>query len=535
MASKTMGGGDTFRRREKELDVRRSNILAARAVADVIRTSLGPKGMDKMIKGDDGSVLITNDGATILQKLKVVHPAAKMMQQLSRAQDVEAGDGTTSVVVIAGALLAACEQLLNKGIHASVIVDAFVLASTKAEQVLESVGIPVRLDDREGLIQACTTALSSKVVSQESGALPAIAVDAVLRVWDKADDAHNVDINDRIRVAERLGGTIDDTEIVDGLIFKQGLAGSGTAATDQVRRVENAKIALIQFHLSAPKTDMENQVVVKDYGQMDRVLTEERRYIMQMCKKIKQSGCTVLLVQKSILRDATNELSLHFLSKMGVLVVADVERADVEFVCRTVGCKPVAHVDAMSPGDLGSARVVEEVEGDEDRKMVRVTGVPNPGRTVSILVRGSNKLVLAEAARSLHDALCVVRSIVKRRFLIVGGGAPEAELALRLSQFALTLTGQESFCVKAFADALEVVPYTLAENAGLPPLEVVTELRRLHAEGKATTGVDVKRGGVADLAGTGVVQPLLVSSSAVALAAETVRLVLKIDDIVATR
>jgi T-complex protein 1 subunit delta len=523
-----------LRRKEKETDIRRSNILAARSVADVIRTSLGPKGMDKMIKSDDGQVLITNDGATILQKLKVHHPAAKMMQQLSRAQDLEAGDGTTSVVIVAGSLLASCETLLSKGIHASVIADAFLLASTQAETILENMSTPIRLEDHQELVSACATSLSSKVVAQESNSLATLAVDAILRIWDPSDP-FNVDINDRVRVVERVGGTIDETEIVDGLVFKQGLATGNSAVSDAVRRIENAKILLIQFHLSAPKTDLEHQVVVKDYSQMDRAIMQEKKHILGLCKKIKDTGANVVLLQKSILRDATNELSLHFLNKFGILVVQDVERADIEFICRTVGCSPVAHVDSLPGCKLGSATLVEEFEGDQDSKMVKILGVPNPGRTVSILVRGSNKLVLAEAARSLHDALCVVRSIVKRRFIIVGGGAPEAEMALRLSQYALTLSGQQAFCVKAFADALEIIPYTLAENAGLSPLHVVTELRKLHAEGASSVGIDVKRGCVSDLQGTGVVQPLLVSSSIISLAAETVRMILKVDDLVATR
>lgn len=491
--------------------------------------------MDKMIIGDDGKVLISNDGATILQKLNVLHPAAKMMQQLSRAQDVEAGDGTTTVVVLAGSILSGCETLLSKGIHPTVIADSFLIASSEAEKILESMSTHVNLDNRDALIEAAVTSLSSKVVNQDSATLGPLAVDAILRIYDPAQP-DNVDIADRIRVVERVGGTIEETSLVDGLVFTQGAASAGSAASDTPRRIENAKVGLIQFHLSAPKTDIENQVVVSDYSSMDRVLKEERKYVANLCKKIKEAGCNVLLVQKSILRDATNELSLHYLAKLGVLVVTDVERSDIEFISRTLGCQPVAHVGSFEAAKLGSAKLVEEV-GNEDggSRIVKITGVPNPGRTVSILVRGSNKLVLGETARSIHDALCVVRSIVKRRFMIVGGGAPEAELAWRLSQFAATLSGQQQFCVRAFADSLEVVPYTLAENAGLSPLAIVTELRRRHANGEKTAGIDVKKGCISDLAGQGIMQPLLVTSSAIALAAETVRMILKVDDLVATR
>jgi len=518
--------GETYRKKEKERDVRESNIIAAKAVADAVRTSLGPRGMDKMIQGDDGEVIITNDGATILTKMKCMHPAAKMMQELSKSQDVEAGDGTTSVVVLGGSILSSCQDLLSKGIHPTVIAESFLMASIEAEKILESVARPVLPSDREALIQAATTSLSSKVVSSDSQILAPIAVDATLRVIDSEHDT-NVDINESIRVVQQMGGTVDDTELVDGLVFRKKNAGVAGGPT----RIENAKIGLIQFCLSAPKTDIENNVEISEYAQMDRVLREERKYILKLCKKIKDAGCNVLLVQKSILRDATNELSLHFLAKMKIMVITDIERTDIEFISRTVGCTPVAHVDSFLPEKLGAADLVSEISMGAGR-VVKVTGCPNPGKTVTVLVRGSNKLVLGEADRSLHDALCVVRCLVKKRFLIVGGGAPEAELALRLSAFAKTLSGQKQFCVKAFADALEVIPYTLAENAGLNPIEIVTELRRQHAAGLTTAGINVRTGKITDLAAENIFQPLLVSTSAISLASETVRMILKIDDMV---
>lgn len=519
--------GETLRKRDKEKDVRESNILAAKAVADAVRTSLGPRGMDKMIQGDDGEVVITNDGATILSKMKCMHPAAKMMQELSKSQDVEAGDGTTSVVVLAGSILKSTHGLLSKGIHPTMIAEAFLEASQEAERILESVALPVELSDREALIRAATTSLSSKVVSSDSSILAPIAVDATLRVID-AETSTNVDINENIRVVQQAGGTVEDTELVDGLVFrKKGVSVSGAPS-----RVENAKIGLIQFCLSAPKTDIENNVVVSEYAAMDRILREERKYILKLCKKIKDAGCNVLLVQKSILRDAVNDLSLHFLAKMKILVITDVERSDIEFISRTVGCKPVAHVDGFTPEKLGLAKLVEEVSLGAGR-VVKMTGCASVGKTVTVLVRGSNKLVLGEAERSLHDAFCVIRCLVKKRFLIVGGGAPEAELALRLGKWAKTLPGQKQFCVRAYADALEVIPYTLAENAGLNPIGIVTELRRQHAEGSTTSGINVRTGKITDLAKENILQPLLVTTSAISLASECVRLVIKIDDMIA--
>ncbi|KAG5181994.1 chaperonin Cpn60/TCP-1 family [Tribonema minus] len=522
--------GDRHKDVQKSRDVRLSNIIAAKAVAEAVRTSLGPRGMDKMIQKGDGEVIITNDGATILSQMNVFHPTAKMLVELSKSQDIEAGDGTTTVCVVAGALLNACSELLGKGIHPMAIADAFLAAVDKAEKVLQEMSKPVDLADRPTLISAVDTCLSSKVVGQNSEVISPIAVDAVLRVIDAAT-ATNCDLRD-IKICKQLGGTIDDTELVDGLVFEKGLKKTPGAPT----RVENAKIGLIQFCLSAPKTDMENNVVVSDYASMDRILREERKYILGQCKKLKKAGCNVLLIQKSILRDAYNDLSLHFLAKMDMMVITDVERNDIEFIARTLGCKPVAHVDSFTAEKLGSAALVAEISmPGSGHKVVKCTGTPNAGMTTTILVRGSNRLVLDEAERSIHDALCVVRSLVKKRFLIAGGGAAETEMALRLGDWSKTLTGMQAYCIKAYAEALEVVPYTLAENAGLNPIQKVTELRAKHGAGVSGAGINVRSGEITDMYESGVVQPMLVSSSAIKLATECVGMILKIDDVVATR
>ncbi|XP_064485087.1 T-complex protein 1 subunit delta-like [Ornithodoros turicata] len=520
------GGGDksSYKDKDKPAQVRQSNITAAKAVSDAIRTSLGPRGMDKMIQSANGDVTITNDGATILKQMQVLHPAAKMLVELSKAQDVEAGDGTTSVVVIAGSLLDAAAKLLLKGIHPTTISESFQKSAAMAVQVLKGMSVPLDLSDRESLLKSASTALNSKVVSQHSAQLAPIAVDAVLRVIHPAKDT-NVDLND-IKVIKKLGGTVEDTELVDGLVFTQHLAGSGGP-----HKVEKARVGLIQFCISPPKTDMDHQVIVSDYAAMDRVLREERAYILNIVKQIKKAGCNVLLVQKSILRDALSDLALHFLAKLKIMVVKDIEREDVEFVCRSLGCRPVASLDHFTADTLGSADLAEEITTGS-AKYIKVTGVANPGKTVTILVRGSNKLVLEEAARSLHDALCVVRCLVKNRALIAGGGAPEMELSLQLTEQSRLLTGLDAYCVRAFAEALEVVPYTLAENAGLNPIATVTELRNRHAEGEKQAGINVRKGSVTNILEENVVQPLLVSTSAITLAAETVRSILKIDDIV---
>jgi T-complex protein 1 subunit delta len=515
-----------FQDKDKPAQIRASNITAAKAVADAIRTSLGPRGMDKMIQSPDGNVTITNDGATILKQMQVMHPAAKMLVELSKAQDIEAGDGTTSVVVIAGSLLDAAQKLLAKGIHPTTISESFLHASAKAVEILSSMATPIDLADRESLLKSASTSLNSKVVSQHSSQLSTIAVDAIMKVVDLARDT-NVDLRD-IKVITKLGGTVEDTELIDGLVFSQKSANlSGPS------KVEKAKIGFIQFQLSPPKTDMENNVIVSDYSQMDRVLREERTYILNIVKAIKKAGCNVLLIQKSILRDALSDLAIHFLDKMKIMVIKDVEREDVEFVCKALNCRPIASLDHFVPEALGTAELIEEVPAGGS-KLIKVTGVANPGKAVTIVVRGSNKLVLEEAERSLHDALCVVRCLVKKRALIAGGGAPETEVFLRLDEYAQTLTGMEAYCFRAFAEALEVIPYTLAENAGLNPIATVTELRKRHALGEKTAGINVRKGIITNILEENVVQPLLVSVSAIQLASETVRSILKIDDIVNT-
>lgn len=487
--------------------------------------------MDKMIQQGNGEVIISNDGATILSQMQVYHPTAKMLVDLSKSQDIEAGDGTTSVCVIAGALLSACEDLLLKGIHSTNISEAFGLAASKAEEFLTEMARPVDLTNRDELINCVNTSLSSKVISEYAERLSPIAVDAVLKVIDIAT-ATNVDLN-TIKIVKQLGGTIDDSELVTGLVFNKGFdkAASGTEAPSMI---ENAKIALIQFCLSAPKADMESNVVINDYAAMDRILREERKYILNLCKKIKKSGANVLLIQKSILRDATNDLSLHFLAKMGIRVITDIERNDIEHIATSLGCLPVANIEYLTPEKLGHAGLVQE-ETLGGHKVVKITEVVNPGKTMSILVRASNKLVLEEADRSLHDALCVVRSLVKKRFLICGGGAPEIEVAQRLAAYGRTLQGTASYCLRAFADAMEIVPYTLAENAGLHPIGIVTELRAKHALGQRSMGINVRKGSISDMYELQVLQPLLVNTSEIQLAAECVRMILKIDDIVMVR
>lgn len=537
--------GENYTERSKGKDVRTSNIVAAKAVANAIRTSLGPRGMDKLLQLSNQEVLISNDGATILSKMKVLHPAGKMLVELSQSQDIAAGDGTTTVVVLAGALLEACDELLSKGIHPTMIASSFLRAAEYACQVLKEASRPVDLTDRDALLNAVETCLSSKVVSQNMDVFAPLAVDSVLGLLhDPATDT-NVDLRD-IRIIHQVGGTVEDSELIArGLVIPKGSnrsAGGGGPVL-----IHDAKILLIQFCLSAPKTDMDNTVIVQDYAAMDRILREERKYILEQCKIIKKTGCNVLLIQKSILRDAYNELSLHFLAKMGILVVTDIDRSEVDFICRSLHCHPVAHPDQCQVDHLGYAEQVADVwmEGGSN-KVVKFTGIPaalqqppnghNAAdaqlKTMTVVLRGTSHVVLEEAHRSLHDAQCVVRSLVQERFLIAGGGAAEALASYKLQQKSLSLTGQDSYCWSAFAEALTTIPFTLAENAGMKPVPIVTELIAQQALGIHGAGIHIKYGAVADMYQANVVQPLKVSTSAISLAAETVALIMKIDDLI---
>ncbi|EPY42783.1 T-complex protein 1 subunit delta [Angomonas deanei] len=535
---KTRSGNESKKDNSTQSDVRLSNIAAAKAVADCIRTSLGPRGMDKMIINPKTETVISNDGATILSKLQVTHPCAKMLVDLSKAQDIEAGDGTTTVAVLCGAMLRAVEELLLKGIHPTQISESFNFCAKLAETVLEKMSIKINIEDRENLTKAAITSLNSKVISGSSDLLAPLAVDAVCRVIRANGD---VDLRD-VRVTTALGGTIEETELLtNGMIFKQ----KASRVAGGPVRIQNAKIALIQFQLSPPKTDMESTVTITDYTQMDRALKEERKYLLGLCKAIKDAGVNVLLVQKSVLRDAVTAQSLDFLAKMKIMVVTDIERTDIDFITKTLGCMPVANVENLTADKFGTADNVVE-ENTPSGKVIKITGVQPPppstlnrelfGKTVCFYLRGSNALMLDEAERALHDSLCVIRSIVKKRALMPGGAAGEMEVCLQLGKYAREQAeGVNMFCMRAYADAFEVIPYTLAENAGLNPIAMVTELRNAHASGSVNAGVNVRKGCVTDMVEESVVQPLLVSSSAVRLASECVMMLLKVDDIIMTR
>eukprot|EP00917_Polyrhabdina_sp_WS-2016_P032733 GHVP01069773.1.p1 GENE.GHVP01069773.1~~GHVP01069773.1.p1 ORF type:complete len:539 (+),score=110.08 GHVP01069773.1:664-2280(+) len=521
-----LGKKETISRNEKSADIRLANMQAAREVSDAIRTNLGPRAMDKMIEDSRGEVIISNDGATILKELNLKNPIARMLVDLSKSQDIEAGDGTTTVVVMAGALLEAAEQLYNKGIHPQRIAQAFRLAAQKAIEVLDKMALPVDLNDRQELIDAATTSLSSKIVAQNAAFFAPLAVDAVLKVTD-LEHPEKINLSD-IRIVRKMGGTLEDSELVEGIVLGDQHISRGSGGPT---KMANAKIGLIQFCISPPKTDLQSQITLKDYQAMDRLRREERTIIAKMVKQIHATGCNVLLIQKSILRDAVTDLSLDFLAKAKIMVIKDIEREDIEFISRSTGATPVASLDQFTSENLGSASLVSEENLPVGGRVTRIIGVPNK-RAVSFLCRASNSYVLEELDRSFHDALCVVRSLVKHPAVVPGGGCPEMEVSQRLLEWSRTLPGVDQLSVRRYAEALQLIPSTLAENAGLNPVETVTELIAAHSKGQTYHGVNVKGGArVANMKEQRVLQPLLVTKSAINLATEVTMLILKIDDV----
>lgn len=426
------------------------------------------------------------------------------------------------MVVLAGRLLANCLDLFKLGIHPTAISEAYQVACDEAVKVVMSIARPVDLKNREELINICKTTLSSKIISHHSDHLAPLILDSVLRV----SDSDNVDLS-RIHVIKRLGGTVDESRLTTGLAFaRRPTEGPGFC--------EKVKIGIARFCLSPPKTDMEANLIVHDSDAIDRLLEQERKLTAKMCKKIASSGCNVLLLQKSIMREAVSDMALHFLKKLKITVIDDIEREEIDFIATTTGATPVATIDEFTSDKLGSMGELTVVDGvtyisrnqDEEKSV----------KTCTIIVRGANKLILDEAVRSVHDGLCAIRCLIKKGFIIPGGAAVETEIARCLYERSHSQTGVGQYCMRAFADAFEIIPLTLAENAGLSPITTLTELRRVHKKGGTTYGLDINRGGeISEMFALNVIQPALVTISAITLATETTRMLLKIDDIVLGR
>ncbi|MGB9713659.1 MAG: thermosome subunit beta [Candidatus Bathyarchaeales archaeon] len=504
-------------------EAQRNNIMAAKIIAETVKTTLGPKGMDKMLVSSFGDVSITNDGATILKELDVQHPAAKMLVEVAKAQDNEVGDGTTTAAVLAGELLAKAEALLDQNIHPTVIIEGFKKASEKAQEALEKMALPVSINDDEKLIDIAVTSMGSKGITVAKEHFAKLAVEAVKQVAEEKDGKLKADI-DLIKILKKHGKSLDETELVKGVVVDKEVAHP-----QMPKLVKDAKIALLNAKLEIEKTEFDAKINIESPEQMKLFLDEEERMLKEMVDKIAEVGANVVLCEKGI-----DDVALHFLAKRGILAVKNISSSDMEKLARATGGKIIASVKDLTPDVLGEAKIVEEVKIGED-KLVYIRECKNP-KAVTIVVRGGTEHVVDEAERSLHDALCVVRNAIEDGKIVPGGGAPEAEVAKQLRDYAVKVGGREQLAIEAFADAVESIPLTLAENAGLDPIDIMVALRAKH-ESAATPsyGVDVFSGKVRDMLELKVVEPLRVKQQVIKSATEAANMILKIDDLIAAK
>ncbi|MCU0853052.1 MAG: TCP-1/cpn60 chaperonin family protein [Thermoplasmata archaeon] len=500
-----------------------NNIMAAKAVADAVRSTLGPKGMDKMLVDSMGDIVITNDGATILKELDIEHPAAKMVVEVAKTQDNECGDGTTSAVVIAGELLKKSEALIEQNVHPTVISNGFRLASQQAVKILKEMSIEVTLSDRKMLKLVAQTAMTGKGVGGETFMLADLAVDAVTSISEKTDGKIRSDI-DNIQVEKKHGGAVSDTKLIKGLVLDKERVHPRMPET-----VKNAKIALVDSALEIKKTEVEAKIQIRDPTQIQKFLDEEEKTLKGMVEKIKKTGANVLICEKGI-----DDLAQHYLAKDGIYAVRRVKRSDMEKLGKATGGKIVTNLDDLSSNELGYAEQVEESK-ISDSDMTFVTGCKNP-KAVSILIRGGTEHVVDEVERALHDALKVVSVAIEDGVVVPGGGAPEIELSLRLRDYGQSVGGREQLAIEAFAEALEIIPWTLAENAGMDSLDIVIELKNAHnKKAGASFGVNVLENKVSDMVAAKVIEPLRVKTQAIQSATEVASMILRIDDVIASR
>jgi len=506
--------------RSRGKEAQHSNIMAAKVVAETVKSALGPKGMDKMLVDSFGDVTITSDGRTILDEMDIQHPAAKMMVEVAKTQDNEAGDGTTTAVIISGALLDKAEELINKNVHATIIIDGYKKASDRALKTLEKIAISVDLSLQGYLKKAAITAMASKLVAEHRGYLADLAVKAILQVAEKEAGKYKADVDD-IKVEKKPGESVRETKLINGIVLDKEVVHSGMP-----KRVENPKIALLDSALEIEKTEFDAKINIESPEQMDAFLKQEETMLREMVDKITATGVKVLLCQKGI-----DDMVQHFLSRKGILVVRRIKKSDMEKLSKATGGKIITNLDDINPADIGYASLVEERKIGND-KMTFVEGCKNP-RAVTILIRGGTERIVDEAERSLHDALCVVRDIVEEPKVLAGGGAPELEVSRALKKYAGTLPGREQLAVECFAEALETIPLTLTENAGLDPIDILSELRARHEKGETWTGIEVHSGKVQDMTQAGVFEPLAVKKQIIKSATEAASMILKIDDVIA--
>jgi thermosome len=501
-------------------EAQRNNILAAKLLSEVVRTSLGPRGMDKMLVDSLGDVTITNDGATILKEIDVQHPAAKMLVEVAKATDNEVGDGTTSSVVLAGFLLDKAEELIEREVHPTLIVEGYRKAGEKALEVLKARALKVSPDDKESLKKVALTAMLTKLVAEEAEYLADLAVEAILQVREPYDGGWKVD-RDAVKVEKKPGGSIKDTKLIRGIVLDKEVVHPGMP-----KQVKNAKIALINAPLEVEKTELDAKININSPDQIRLFLDEENKILKGMVDKIVSVGANVVICQKGI-----DDVAQHYLAKAGILAVRRVKQSDMEKLAKATGGRIVTNLEDLSPQDLGFAELVEERRLEED-KWVFIEGCKNP-KSVTILIRGGTQRVVDEAERSVNDALMVTKDVVEYSYIVPGAGAPEAVAAAEVRKWASSLPGREQLAAQRFAEALEQLPLTIAENAGLDPIDIQTGLRAKLSSGVSWPGVDVEKGEVADAAKLNVWEPLAVKEQVIKSAVEAASMILRIDDIIA--
>ncbi|MDH5732951.1 MAG: thermosome subunit beta [Candidatus Bathyarchaeota archaeon] len=506
--------------RSRGKDALHANIMAARIVAETVKSALGPKGMDKMLVDSFGDVTITSDGRTVLDEMDIQHPAAKMMVEVAKTQDSEVGDGTTTVVIVAGELLSKAEELIRKGVHPTVIIDGYRKAAERALETLEKLAIPVKPNEKESLKKVAITSMASKLVAENKEYLADIASSAILHVAQKIGEGYKADVDD-IMVEKKPGESLRDTKLINGIVVDKEVVHPGMP-----KRIEKAKIALLDVPLEIEKTEFDAKINIESPEQMDAFLKQEEDMIKVMVEKLAKSGANVVLCQKGI-----DDLAQHYLARKNMLAVRRIKKSDMEKLSKATGGKIATNLDGLSKNDLGYANLVEQRKIGDD-KMTFIEGCKNP-RSVAILIRGGTERIVDEAERSIHDALCVARDVVEEPKIMAGGGAPELEVARQLREYAETLPGREQLAVMGFAEALEAVPITLAENAGLDPIDIISELRVHHEKGEKWSGVDVHGGKVTDMKKLGVFEPLAVKKQIIKSASEAACMILKIDDVIA--
>ena len=497
-----------------------TNIEAARIVAESVKSSLGPKGMDKMLVDSFGDVTITSDGRTILDEMDIQHPAAKMMLEVAKTQDNEAGDGTTTAVIIAGELLNKAQELIERSVHPTIIIDGYKKASEKALEVLENIAIKIDPQTTEYPKKVAMTSMASKLVADHREYLADIAVKAMLAVAEKDGDRYKADVDD-VKVEKKPGESIGETKLIQGIVLDKEIAHSGMP-----KRVEKGKIALLDCPLEIEKTEFDAKINIESPEQMEAFLKQEEDMLRDMVEKIAKTGANVVMCEKGI-----DDMAQHFLARKGILAVRRNKKSDMEKLAKATGGKIVTNLDSLTSDDLGYCALVEERKIGDD-KMTFVEGCKHP-KAVTILIRGGTQRLVDEAERSVHDALCVVRDVIEEPKIVAGGGAPELEVSRMLKKYAETLPGREQLAVRAFAEALETVPTTLTENAGLDPIDVLSELRARHEKGEIWAGIEVNNGKVQDMSRAAVYEPLSVKKQIIKSGTEASTMILKIDDVIA--